>query len=160
MKRFVHEQHDLQHHITRFFERIDPWMPVIPRRHLMHLRQDLLAATSPQLLLLLASLKVLVKQLPDDDAMTKDYLYIRAAVFRAQVSSSLDIATAQATLLILLYEFGHGIYPAAYLTLGAYCQYLLALRINSANLDQLDTQDWFLAEQRRRLWWAGIVLDR
>lgn len=134
---------------------------MIPQRQLLQLCHDAPASMSPSLLLLLASLKLLVKQLPDDDAMTSDYLLIRAAVFRAQLSSSLRIDIAQSTFLILLYEFGHGLYPAAYLTLGAYCQYLAALQITSPNLDQVGgTQPWFLAEQKRRLWWAAVVMDR
>jgi hypothetical protein len=60
-----------------------------------------------------------------------------------------------------LYEIGHGIYPAAYLSIGSCIRYGGALGVNLAIEDiATKSQDDVDSEERRRSWWAILVLDR
>ncbi|KAK5263229.1 hypothetical protein LTR96_011350 [Exophiala xenobiotica] len=65
----------------------------------------------------------------------------------------------QAMVLIVLYEMGHGIYPAASMSIAACAR---AARSIGLKKRQADTglEDQVLIELRKRLWWAIFVLDR
>ncbi|UKZ53304.1 hypothetical protein TrVGV298_007096 [Trichoderma virens] len=73
----------------------------------------------------------------------------------------MSLQVLQATIFVALYEIGHAIYPAAYLTVGACARYGIAL-----GLDQLMTNNsgfdrsWMEVEEKRRSWWAVLALDR
>ena len=70
----------------------------------------------------------------------------------------------QAAVLIAVYEVGHAIYPAAYLTIGACARYGTMLGIDKLGLDlmgdSLGPLSWIEVEERRRVWWAVVLLDR
>jgi hypothetical protein len=63
----------------------------------------------------------------------------------------------QSGILIALYEFGHGIYPAAYLSIGACARWGMMYEF-----DEMEGrgQGWMDTEERKRAWWAVLILDR
>lgn len=66
-------------------------------------------------------------------------------------------------MLIVLYELGQGIWPAAYLSIGACAGYAHVLGIGgSENVGaQMKKVLTFVElEERRRVWWAIVILDR
>ncbi len=69
----------------------------------------------------------------------------------------------QSLILIAIYEVGHGIFPAAYLTLGR------AARLGKLRgvHDRKNTTQFFRTpptstywEEERRTWWATLILER
>lgn len=90
-------------------------------------------------------------------------LYYTVKHFNLEVESSsvFSILVLQAGVLIALYELGHAIYPAAFLTIGACARYAHALGINvSRGLNSRKVLTLVEVEERRRVWWAIIILDR
>ncbi|KAE9376398.1 putative fungal-specific transcription factor [Stipitochalara longipes BDJ] len=76
-------------------------------------------------------------------------------------SSDFSISVLQAGVLIALYELGHAIYPAAFLTVGACARYAFALGINvKGTLNTRRVLTLVEVEERRRVWWAIVILDR
>jgi hypothetical protein len=65
-------------------------------------------------------------------------------------------------LLTLIYELGHAIYPAAYMSIGSCVRLALALELEKQRQLDLDSSQYDLEDQeeRRRVWWAVIILDR
>jgi hypothetical protein len=64
-------------------------------------------------------------------------------------------------VFIALYEFGHAIYPAAYLTIGAMARYGISSGIDGSGPSQMPPpSDWIEDEERKRIWWAVLILDR
>jgi hypothetical protein len=62
---------------------------------------------------------------------------------------------------LALYELGHAIYPAAFLSIGACARYAHALGINvSRTLKTRKVLTLVEVEERRRVWWAIVILDR
>lgn len=57
-------------------------------------------------------------------------VYNATKYFYLEVEGSFYISVLQAGILIALYELGHGIYPAAFLSIGACARYAHALGIN------------------------------
>jgi hypothetical protein len=68
----------------------------------------------------------------------------------------------QAGLLISVYELGHAIMPAAYISIGSCAREGIALGIHERNAPQMLRQpvNWPAWEERQRVWWLIIILDR
>jgi hypothetical protein len=78
-----------------------------------------------------------------------------------EVEGAFSILVLQAGVLVALYELGHGIYPAAYLSIGACARYAHALGINvSHTVPTRRVLTFVEGEERRRIWWAIVILDR
>ncbi|CAL5869007.1 uncharacterized protein PFLUO_LOCUS3235 [Penicillium psychrofluorescens] len=142
--------------ISDFIKIVDPWMPYIPISEL-HTR---LLNESKQLkgedILLLACIKLNTEPCPEGQPVNKQYLAVKSTFVSAEIYGTLSIRLLQASLLLLLYEHGHGIYPSAYTTLGVCARYLGALDIETGPY----AGDWMDGEQRRRLWWVVYVMER
>lgn len=92
-------------------------------------------------------------------------LYASAKAFYELVESSriTSIRLLQAGILIAVYETGHAIYPAAYLTIGRCARVGHAIGLHdTAMIPQLalEPRNWDEMEERRRVWWAVYILDR
>ncbi|RYP57945.1 hypothetical protein DL769_009192 [Monosporascus sp. CRB-8-3] len=73
------------------------------------------------------------------------------------------IDVPQALILVALYEYGQGIYPAAWMTVGQCVRYadfigLPSYQDSNHILGQCGT--WVEVEERRRTWWAVYILDK
>ncbi|OQE46162.1 hypothetical protein PENCOP_c001G01587 [Penicillium coprophilum] len=70
-------------------------------------------------------------------------------------------AVLQAGVLVALCELGHGIYPGAFLSIGTCARYAYALGINvSRTVPSRRVLTLVEVEERRRVWWAIVILDR
>ncbi|RDW58996.1 fungal specific transcription factor domain-containing protein [Aspergillus mulundensis] len=64
-------------------------------------------------------------------------------------------------ILVSLYELGHGIYPAAFLTIGACARYAVALGLDRDIFLWDHTESgWAAMEEKHRAWWAVVILER
>ncbi|PMD49060.1 putative fungal-specific transcription factor [Hyaloscypha variabilis F] len=76
-------------------------------------------------------------------------------------SNAFSIPVLQAGVLVGLYELGHAVYPAAFLTVGACARYAYALGINvCGSLNTKRVLTLVEVEERRRVWWAIVIPDR
>lgn len=64
-------------------------------------------------------MRLLSLQLDDQESPVSDlYLHIKQCLLYLGMQNNLSLKRVQAELLIAVYEMGHAIYPAAYLTVG------------------------------------------
>lgn len=154
---------ELEQILSDYFGDIHPWFPIVPRKR-MTLSYQLWEAGSDVALLLLA-MKLITSQPQRGFAASENYLYTASKRFAALLENvgTASIVYLQAILLISLYEFGQGVYPAAYMTVGQCVRYaeLLGLpsyRATSAVLGHPLT--WADAEERRRVWWGVYIMDK
>lgn len=110
-------------------------------------------------MLLLACIRLVTEPLPEGDRANKQYLAVKMTFLNTEINGVLSVRLLQALLLLLLYEYGHGIYPCAYMTLGACTRYLAALRIETGPCS-VTPSGWIDIESRRRLWWSVYVMER
>lgn len=120
----------------------------------------------PDLALLFLAMKLITTPPPREMRSAADsHLYASCKRFLAQLESAgtLSILYLQAMILVTLYEFGHSIYPAAWMTSGSCVRYAAMLGLpsyqESCSILGLCTT-WTEAEERRRVWWATKILDR
>lgn len=147
------------HNISKsYFETIHTWMPIISkkeiRKHLLNLNYK-----KGDVLLLALSLKLCTA--PTSTPRTTLYRTVKQLHFDLESSGLLSLHVLQAAILISLYEIGHAVYPAAYLSVGGCARYAAALGINksAAAPDTAQTPNADV-ELQRRVWWAILILDR
>jgi hypothetical protein len=64
-------------------------------------------------------------------------------------------------VLLALYELGHGIYPAAYLTKKGTCaRYAYALGIGACSLKNKRKVLTRVEIEEQRVWWSIVILDQ
>lgn len=144
----------------RFFQHIHQWMPFISKKRFYDLHLQPAFYTRPDVVLLLLALK-LITTFPPAGAGPRTSLYYAIQRFYLEVESAFSILVLQARILMALYELGHGIYPAAYLSIGTCARYAHALGINvSRTVPTRRVLTFVEVEERRRVWWAIVILDR
>lgn len=155
----------------RFFRHIHQWIPFISKKRFYDLHLQPASHARPDVALLLLALK-LVTSLPpaaagsasgsrSGSADPRTPLYYATKHFYQKAENSLSILVLQAGVLIALYELGHGIYPAVYLSIGLCARYANALGINvSRTVLSRRVLTLVEVEERRRVWWAIVILDR
>nr|UIK22900.1 transcriptional regulator [Trichoderma rhododendri] len=145
----------------RFFEHIHQWMPFISKKRFYDLYLQPSFHSRPDVALLLLALKLITTFPPAGSRSPRTALYHATKHFYLEVEDSFSLLVLQAGLLVALYELGHGIYPAAYLSIGTCARYAHALGINvSRTVPTARVLTLVEVEERRRVWWAIIILDR
>ena len=148
---------------SKFFEHIHSWMPFVSKKRFYELYLRPSFQSRPDVFLLLLSLKLITTLPPTNPRNPRTSLYHAVKHFYLEVegSSTLSLPILQAGVLIALYETGHAIYPAAFLSVGGCARYAHTLGINvSRTLSTKRVLTLVEAEERRRVWWAIVILDR
>jgi len=153
---------------AKFFDTIHVWMPLISKKRFYdYLMNPLSQLSQPRadLTILIFCMKLInwspVKQ-TQDKAKTPAYLAAKRILLTAELEGMLTLQILQATIIVLIYEAGHAIYPAAYMSVGSCAKYGLALGIDKqrAISSTASILDILEEEERRRAWWAIVVFDR
>ena len=120
-----------------------------------------LSSAQPGNTLLIAAIKLVAIPPSDSDPRSSVYTSIKADLSRAVVYGLFELRVFQALLLLALYELGHAIHPAAYMTVGSCIRYGNALGLNmTVEYNANETLNDIESEERRRSWWAALLLDR
>ncbi|KAL4780858.1 hypothetical protein BJX76DRAFT_364026 [Aspergillus varians] len=158
------DENELRITADKFFGHIHRWMPFISKKRFYDLYlQPLpsLHSRSSDVVLLLLAMKLITTFPPIGPHSPRTTLYHATKHFYLMAEDSFSILVLQAGLLVALYELGHGIYPAAFLSIGACARYAHALGINvSRTVPTRRVLTLVEVEERRRVWWALVVLDR
>ena len=155
---------DVRTTAASFFDHIHIWMPFISKKRFYDLYLRPSSQSRADFVLLALAIKLITSFPPESPRNPRTSLYHTTKHFHLEVegSSNLSVLVLQAGILLALYELGHAIYPACYLTIGACARYAYALGINvsSKTLNIRKVLTLVEVEERRRVWWAIIILDR
>lgn len=152
---------EIQLTATRFFKHIHQWLPFISKKRFYDLYLQPSFRSRPDVVLLLLALKLITTFPPAGSRSPRTALYNSTKHFYLKVEEFSSILVLQAGVLVALYELGHGIYPAAFLSIGACARYAHALGINvSRTVPTRRVLTLVEVEERRRVWWAIVILDR
>ena len=148
---------------TTFFKNVHPWMPFISKTwSYKHLLSPLSPVHADSALLLLSI--QLINWIPSASANPKTPMYTAAKQFFLELETAgcFSIRLVQAGLLIVSYELGHCIYPAAYMSISACARHAVALGFDKDIKPGNDVAGllWDQVEERRRVWWAILIMDR
>jgi hypothetical protein len=146
----------------KYFARTHPWMPFISKKRFYDIYMRQVDSASPDLTLLFLAQKLITTPPPASPQSVRTPFYHATKRYHSHLegSSILSVPTLQAGILLALYEIGHAIYPAAYLTVGACARYAYALGLSVKGVSVRKPTTMVEAEERRRVWWAILILDR
>lgn len=142
-----------------FFTTIHKWWPILCKQKFYSQLLNPLTQLRADVALLLLSMKLIIWRPSRAIPEPRTPLYQTSKQFYSVMEESgvASIYILQSGILIALYEFGHGIYPAAYLSIGACARWGMMYELD----DMEDRgQRWIDAEERKRAWWAVLILDR
>lgn len=147
-----------------YFETVHTWLPILSKSQVTEDVKNVW--TEPKAdIALLARCVYLITQIPDDavteSMRTSLYAKTKTIYTLAESAGVLSIALIQSGLLITLYELGHGLGPSGYISIASCARSAVTLGIDcpeTAGLPQ--GSNWRLLEERRRVWWGIVILDR
>ncbi len=160
-------QEDWQETCETYLTTIQSWLPMLSRKRLHGSLATRAVSQSPDDTLLILCMKLCThckqdvgpgKQ-PDTDV----YSTAKQCCFYAESGGFLSLRLVQSLVLLAVYELGHAIYPAAYLTIGRASRLAGVMGLHSRKHTRqlfVDPDTWTLREEQRRTWWAIFVLDR
>lgn len=137
------------------------WLPVVSRRRLTRELERLRSIAAADITALLFAMQLLSR--PSSEDSKAIYHAVKKVLSSCEQYNCLSTHQLTAQVLIATYEMSIGMFPVAYLTIGHCSRLCFALGLHDKKkATQLfgicDT--WTESEQRRRLWWAVIILDR
>jgi hypothetical protein len=145
-----------------FFNNIHPWMPFISKTWFYnHLVNPLSPPFADAMLLLLSVQLITWVPSASEDPRTSVYIAAKTFFLELETAGSFSIRVVQAGVLIGLFELGHSIYPAAYISVAICARHAVALGFDKdINPGSATGLQWDKVEERRRIWWAILILDR
>ncbi|UKZ45921.1 hypothetical protein TrVGV298_000115 [Trichoderma virens] len=141
--------------MSQYFQTIHKWIPIISRVRLTSLADSELGnRPRADFALLLLTMK-LIQDVPGSSSnAVRDAMYICAKEFAAslEIAGVYTLLKLQANLLIAVYEMGHGIFPAAYASMGCCVTQAMVLGIHNRDAPQVLEQPrtWIDWEERQR----------
>lgn len=151
---------DIQAAAQIFFETIHVWMPIVSKQQFQQNLLQRLAFRRAELFILVLAMKLCSSRVTVAKSML--YRIVKQFYFDIESSGRLSVQVLQAAVLIAIYELGHGIYPAAIISV-ANCARIGTLLGIDRSLNAwglISGVPWIELEERRRVWWAIIILDR
>ena len=147
-----------------FFSTVHTYLPIVSKQIFHSLLNPLLPLRADVALLCLC-MKVIIwtPSVNSDGPQTSDYLASKRYLVELENSGVFTVPMLQARVLISMYEYGQGIYPAAYLSIGACASHAIALGLGDGRKQIEDAGrvlSWVEQEERRRIWWAIVTLER
>ena len=147
--------------LSNYFTLIHPCLPFLSKRLFMERVISPLGPGRPENTLLVAAMKLVAEPAPPMGPRTVAYKAVKAGLLQAEVSGLVDFGIFQALVLLTVYEMGHAILPEAYMTIGYCLRYGNVLGLGrSIRGDVPGILGDVNEEERRRAWWAIILLDR
>ncbi|KAL7949358.1 hypothetical protein V8C42DRAFT_351003 [Trichoderma barbatum] len=155
-----------------FFHTIHAWFPIVSRKRFYEELHESAEGLRPgaDFGFLLLSMKLMTWRPPSSEsdppaegqtARTATYRAAKQCSFELEAAGVISLRILQGMLLVALYEVGHAIYPAAFMSVSACVRYAHGLGIQPGGMQRLKLPlSWVEEEERKRVWWSAFLLDR
>jgi hypothetical protein len=147
----------------QYWEKVHWWMPIISKKRFYDHSLNPLVPRGVDVFLLLSTMKLILWHPGKEPRPATEYRVVRHALLEAENAGVLTLQLLQAKILLTIYEFGHAIYPAAYLSVGSCARFGTALGVNQclqATGLSVSPEATLEIEEKKRSWWAVLMLDR
>ncbi|KAH8597634.1 hypothetical protein B0O99DRAFT_684943 [Bisporella sp. PMI_857] len=162
-----------------YFATVYRWLPIVSRKRIEMLQTEIqrfekqrmemnlgntLWAWGADTAYLLLCMKLICSKPEDglDPRLAPIYLSAQRLHSLVEDTGTASLSALQAALLKTWYEYGHGIYPAAYMSAGWCERYGIMLGIGGNTSYEIlpQVEVWSEQEERRRTWWGVLITDR
>lgn len=118
--------------ISAYFATVHKWMPIVSQKRLNLNMSSPIWEAGPDLALLFLAMKLITSRPQDGVESSQSPIYISTKRFVTllEMSGAATLLILQANLLVMWYEYGHAIYPAAWMTAGWCMRYGTLIGIN------------------------------
>lgn len=118
--------------LNDYFETVHKWMPIVSQKRLTRNMVNPLWEAGPDLALLFLCMKLIISRPQDGIESSQNPIYISAKRFLVllEAAGTVSLTLLQAGLLLVWFEYGQAIYPAAYVSAGWCMRYGSLLGIN------------------------------
>ncbi|CAG9957050.1 unnamed protein product [Clonostachys rosea f. rosea IK726] len=150
-------------YVSSYFSDVHTWLPILPKQQINAYLETSRSDLPVDVALLFLCIRLLVSSPQTWPAGPRSSMYMTAKQGLAgmEIVGIMSETVLQASLLISLYEIGHGIYPSAFLSAGACVRYGHAIGLGGPQECRLQRPlSRFDHEQSRKLWCAAILLER
>lgn len=148
---------------TAYFNSIYRRLPIISLQR-FQTRLPSLCSSSPADYTAMCLCMHLVQQTPVvgvDSMQSQLYVMVKSIISLMEATGYTTLDALQCRIIVAFYEMGHGIYPAAAISIGGCARLAIAIGLNkSLELEVLSDEQRLEGEERRRTWWAIVNLDR
>jgi hypothetical protein len=148
---------------SEFFDSTNTFMPIISKARLYGHYLNPLIQPRVDVALLVLCMRLVAIIPPPGMVMpaVPEYLAAKALYHQIETAEGFSLLVLQSGVLLALYEFGHAIYPAAYLSIGACARYGTSAGLDGTGMHQMKPPfDMMEEEERKRVWWAVLILDQ
>ncbi|KAH6976677.1 hypothetical protein EDB80DRAFT_302091 [Ilyonectria destructans] len=147
-----------------YFNSVHIFLPIVSKLRLYQELSNSQNGHNADTTLLLIAMRLHTQSVDDTEPAHRElYRAAKASFSYVEASNIFSIRLMQAALLIALYEMSNAIFPAAYLSVGHCARLGHAMGIHDrkrAPQMLCSPKTSTESEERRRAWWATIVLDR
>ena len=154
---------ELRGMIENYFVTVHAYFPIVSKIRLYQHLANPLHEPGSDIAVLFLAMKLVASDIPEGmPPQTQLYQDVKSFYTYIEAQNGFSIQTIQALLLISLYEYGHAIYPAAYLSIGNAARLGHAMGLHAREVPQMlqRSSTWTEQEERRRVWWGVLILDR
>lgn len=156
---------DAQQIANNYFNTTHDWLPIVSLvriTRLLNASTDLIAADSVALFAAMHLVSQGIGREHQAETQATIYNSLKCVFSACEQHGQLTTNFLGALVLTAVYELEHGIYPAAYFSIGACSRTCFTMGLHdirwATQLKVVDT--WTEKEERRRLWWTTLILDR
>lgn len=163
---FIGDTNKIRIFASQYFDSIHGALPFISKKRFYLNLLNPLAQPRADVSLLLLCMKLITWSPSESNGklegpQTAAYFMAKRFVLEIETAGILTVPVLQACILLTIYEIGHAIYPSAYISIGACVRHSSALGIHGREVEHVtDTSLWIEQEERKRVWWAVIIIDR
>lgn len=155
---------DFQVLAARFFDTTHKCFPFISRARFNRSLTNLYSNPKADFVLLCLCIHLIIqKPLHDGTSMlSSEYVVIKSIISLLETINVLSLDFLEARLLVVAFEFGHGFYPAASISIAGCARTARTIGLNK-KVFQFIPEDLNLrsrAEEEKRVWWTTVNLDR
>jgi hypothetical protein len=146
--------------LAEYLRTIGSWLPMTSRKKLYHSLSYIWSMPRADFALLLLSIYLALQPPfhPCETSATRSQIYSKTKQLFGLLQSAeiLSIETVQSALLITVYEYGHGYFQSAFLSVGVCASMVQTLGWHRKR----ESCDKSAPEEERRVWWAIRVFER
>jgi histone H3/H4 len=154
----------IQETVTTFFNTINVKIPIISRKRFLDRLAGGVDEAPADFSALCLCIRLVLQHPPQEAQSMQSSLYVivkNIISLLASTSYYLSLDQIQCRLLVTFYEIGHGISPAASISIGACARMARALGLHKKWRQPISNAlGNAVAEEERRVWWAVFNLDR
>ena len=159
--------HQMEETAARYFAGIYLRVPILSRRQFLRQVSTMYSHPRANFTLLCLSIHLLTRRPDEAEAAghhaqtmhSSTYVMVKSFLGVLQSLTAPTLELVQVMVLVVLYEMGHGIYPAASMSIASCARAARSIGIHKTQAE-LGIEEQVAAELRKRLWWAIFDLDR